>query len=190
MNFVSKIFGGNAKAEQSPVAQPETHLPTTEQGNAPPSELFLDDEQPLPNQEIEDTPSRIKEFLDRNFHSQGVRDGYDYHSKEALDNANKKIKAEFLLIVDQVIQQKNVHKLSIRNLIIDVNQISETTTKKLENTTFELEASITLLQKQKDLSIENEGWVMVAIHGYRQGFIEGMETFVESDMLIKSVANI
>jgi hypothetical protein len=42
---------------------------------------------------------------------------------------------------------------------------------------------------QKDLSIENEGWVMNTIHSYQQGFIQGLNDFLERENLLNSIKN-
>ena len=74
--------------------------------------------------------------------------------------------------------------------MVDVSKVSEDTRQKLENTVDELNSSMDKLQKQKELSAENEGWVMNAIHSYHQGFVQGMNDFILGENLVNSIKNI
>jgi hypothetical protein len=117
----------------------------------------------------------------------GINDGYEYHSLETLETGKKKIRAEFQLIVDQCIQEKFASRLQMRNLIVDVSKVSDDARQKLENTVEELNSSLALLEKQKELSAENEGWVMNAIHSYHQGFVQGLNDYIAGENLLNSI---
>lgn len=157
--------------------------------NTPSLDLFIDNEPPQTDQKLVEQQSKINSFLNRNYHAIGLNDGYEYHSQETLETGKKKIRAEFQLIIDQSIQEKYTSRLQIKNLIVDVAKVSEEAKQKLENTNEELTSSLELLHKQKELSIENEGWVMNAIHSYQQGFVQGLNDFIESENLLNSIKN-
>lgn len=195
MNILKKLFGNKGKTEQSEtaavIAPPETTVVEAQQANIPLVDLFIDNEVPQSEQQVAaETQSKITVFLNRNYHSTGINDGYEYHLQETLETGKKKIRAEFQLIVDQSIQEKFASRLQMKNLIIDVTKISDDARQKLENTIEELNSSLSLLQKQKELSAENEGWVMNAIHSYHQGFVQGLNDYIAGEQLLNSIKNV
>jgi hypothetical protein len=192
MNIFSRLFGNKAKVITTETINSDSRDMATNITNvdAPPAELFIDSEQPKTTVSSTQEQSKITLFLNRNYHSLGVHDGYEYHSSETFDTGKKKIRAEFLLILDQVIQEKQEKKLQMQNLIIDVSSVSPSALQKLQNTINELNTSIETLQRQKELSIENEGWVMNAIHSYHQGFTQGLNDYIAGEELLNSIKNI
>lgn len=194
MNILKNIFGSKGKTEQtetvSPITEPLTTVVEAQPEVTPPVDLFIDNEAPKPEQVVEQSQSKVTEFLKRNWNTIGIYDGYEYHSRETLETAKKKIRAEFQLIIDQSIQEKFASRLQLKNMIVDVNKISDDARQKLENTVEELNSSLSILQKQKELSAENEGWVMNAIHSYHQGFIQGLNDWLAGEQLLNSIKNI
>lgn len=190
MNILN-LFGKKPQTTESikinDLSEPLIIKPEAE--NTPPLDLFIDNEPPQSDEKLVEQQSKINLFLNRNYHALGVNDGYEYHSQETLEIGKKKIRAEFQLIIDQSIQEKYTSRLQIKNLIVDVAKLSEDVKQKLENTIEELNSSLELLQKQKELTIENEGWVMNAVHSYQQGFIQGLNDFLESENLLNSIKN-
>ncbi|MBK9482590.1 MAG: hypothetical protein IPO02_11545 [Bacteroidetes bacterium] len=194
MNILKNLFWGLGKTRQSEPTPYALHEPTILEPTSesvPPVELFVDNEVPQPEQKIAaDTQNVLTMFLNRNYHSMGINDGFEYLSNETLETGKKKIRASFQLIVDQILQEKSTSRLQINNLMVDVSKVSEDTRQKLENTVDELNSSMDKLQKQKELSAENEGWVMNAIHSYHQGFVQGMNDFILGENLLNSIKNI
>ncbi len=193
MNILSKLFGSQNQTENQikMIDEPQTTAMDTQPEKIPPVDLFIDNEAPQPAlQDTAETQSKITIFLNRNYHAIGTNDGYEYHSQETLEVGKKKIRAEFQLIVDQAIQEKFGCRLQMKNMIVHVGQIADTTRQTLENTIEELNSSLVLLQKQKELSSENEGWVMNSIYSYHQGFIQGLNDYIMGENLLNSIKNI
>lgn len=194
MNIFKNLFGTKGKTEtqeSKTIVSSETTALEFPSVNTPSADLFVDYQTPEREQQpVVEAQSRISAFLNRNFHSMGANDGFEYHSHETLDIAKRKIRAEFQFIIDQSIQEKIARKLQIRNLIVDVTTISDDTREKLENTIEEINSSLTILRNQKEFSSENEGWVMKAIHSYHQGFIQGFKDWLAGEQLINSINNI
>lgn len=194
MNILKTIFGSSNKNEHlsaKAFAPQETSVVESLPENTPPIELFIDNEPPQGQQQKtpSDSKSKISTFLERNYHSIGINDGYEYHSFETLETGKKKIRAEFQLIIDQMIQEKSERRLQLKMMIVNVEKIADETRRNLELTIDELNTSIELLNKQKELSSENEGWVMNAIHSYHQGFVQGLNDFIASESLLNSIKN-
>ena len=193
MSILSKFFGSKTQTENQATmnAEPQATIVETLQENIPPFDLFIDNEVPQPEQHVAaETQNKITIFLNRNYHSLGRNDGYEYHSQETLEVGMKKIRAEFQLIIDQSIQEKFGSRLQMKNLIVDVTNVSDDAKQKLENTVEELNSSLALLQKQKELSAENEGWVMNAVHNYHQGFVQGLNDYITGENLLNSIKNV
>lgn len=194
MNILKTLFGNKGKTEQTESTKCALSVTTALEAHPetiPPFDLFIDNKAPQPELTItEETQNRVTVFLNRNYRSMGNNDGYEYHSQETLEIGKKKIRAEFQLIIDQSIQEKLASRLKMKNLIVDVTRVSVETRQKLENTVYELNASLALLQKQKEFSAESEGWVMNAIHSYHQGFVQGINDYIAGETLLISIKNI
>lgn len=193
MSIFKNLFGGNKKTEpeSSTFASPDTTIVEAQEENIPPVDLFIDNEVPQPEQQVApESQNIITVFLNRNYQAMGINDGYEYHSQEAMETAKKKIRAEYQLIIDQSMQEKLASRLQLKNMIVDVKNISADARQKLENTVEELNSSLSILQKQKELSAENEGWVMNAIHSYHQGFVQGLNDWLAGEHLLNSIKNI
>lgn len=193
MKIFSSLFGKKANSLNPVTETSDTgnKVNTLNVATIPPAELFVDNQPPQVEQpSSEQVTNRINLFLQRDYLSMGFNDGYEYHSNETLESGKKKIKAEFLLIIDKSIEEKQLERLKIKNLLVDVSKVSEDASMKLENTIDELNISLNTLQKQKVLSVDNEGWVMSVIHAYHLGFKRGTDDFIAGEELLNSIKNI
>jgi len=193
MSFLNNLFGRSASKNASLIENVESSK-INDPGravNIPPKELFIDNTPPAAQITTEEhTTNKIRKFISRDYFSLGFKDGYEYHSNDILESGKKKIKADFLLILDQSIEEKQRERLKTKNLLIDVYEVSDDAYKKLENTIEEMNISINTLHKQKELSCDNEGWVMTAIHAYHMGFKQGIDDYIAGEELLNSVRNI
>jgi hypothetical protein len=191
MNFLSNIFKSKdsySELNNSDNSGIDKDLATAvESISTPDKNLFVDSA--APSIELEPV-SKISSFLGRNFYSMGLRHGYDFHSSENSTLGKRKIGAEFRYVLDQEIQDRENKLLRLENSIVDVSLISETTLKKLQNTLLTVKSSISLLKVQKELSVDDEGWVMNAIYGYKQGYSQGLTDYIDSEALLSSINNI
>lgn len=192
MKILSKLFGRTKSKliNQPTISEPKETLNLKDQNVIPEKELFIESEEPFIEDPKPQKISKISRFLNFNFYSLGVQDGYQYHSSDHLIIGKRKISAEFRLILDQEIQEKEETQLQLENLITDVSAVSPVTLKKLETTLNKLNSTIEKLEKQKALSVDEDGWVMNAIHGYHQGFSQGLTDFIESEKLINSIKHL
>ncbi len=194
MKILEMLFGSRAKTKnaESKTSELDASIIESNSADSPPFDLFVDSEIPLNEQSKRNLSlkSGISIYLDRNYHSFGINDGYEYHSNETLETGKKKIRSEFQLIIDQMVQEKSEQRLQLRMMVVKVEKISEETRRNLDLTIEELNTSISLLQKQKELSAVNEGWVMKAIHNYHLGFVQGLNDYLAGENLLNSIRNI
>ena len=189
---IFNFFNRNAskKEDINPGTTPNKQTENYSTLNTPPMDLFVDSNEPLktPKKEAA-TGNRINLFLNRNFLTLGINDGFEYHSFDTFTKVKRKLLAEFQLIMDQEIQDKKERMLELRQLVIDVKNLSEAAKAKLELTIEELNSSLLLLQSQKELAALEEGWVMNAIHTYYQGFTQGLNDYIEGEQFLSAVKN-
>lgn len=192
MNIFSKLFGKTKLSVLNNTAIPETkeNIGSTADNKTPDMDLFIESEEPTAKPVQVQEESKITQFLNRNYYALGVHDGHEYHSSDNLTIGKRKIGTEFRFILDHEIQEKEERRLQLENLITDVSAVSPLTVQKLQNTLQKLSSAIDKLEKQKELSIEEEGWVMNAIYSYQQGFAQGLTDYIDSEELLNSIKNI
>ncbi len=188
---IFNLFGKKPQTTESAavIAHPETTVLEKQQENIPPVDLFIDDEAPQSEQVVEQTQSKITLFRSQNHYSIGYNDGHNFHSSEMLEIGKRKIRTEFRFILEQEIEEMNQKKLQLKMLVVDVRKVSDDTREKLELNVTEIEKSLMKLEKEKELSVENEGLVSNAIQSYHQGFIQGSNDYIESEKFLNA-ANI
>jgi hypothetical protein len=184
MNWLSKLFRTNRNGHPSIQEEQAGAGQSADSSPSVPEDLFIDNETPgaaTDNQVL--AGSDISRFLDRDFRSQGLREGYHAHNNEWLTTAVRQIKSEFRLEADRVIDGKKAERQQMEDLRIETEGVSEISRKRLEAKISQLDRDIVDLEQQKKLSADDEGWVMTAIHQYLQGFTEGMQLYLDEKTL-------
>jgi len=192
MNTIRNIFGLKGKSKTTLTEENNNFSLLLEKSESG-ADLDLNDKRHVPDNNEEpksSSDSLIAKFLKRDYLYRGRKDGYHYRSSETLEIGKRRIKAEFLLIIDETIEEKNEYRLKLCNMVTEVAQVSSAAQLQLENTIMELESAIDNLQLQKELSIESEGWVMNPIHSYHQGFLYGLNDWIKREDLFKSIRNL
>lgn len=192
MSIFKNLFGSNGKTETHLVSQePIISDPINNSTENWLKTNFADLEPPVAeSQQQTQSSSKVSEFLNRNYESKGINDGYEFGTHELLENSIKKIKSEFLISIDQMIEDKKLSILKLSTQKLAVGTIAPTVTHQLEASIVETNNSVSELQKQKGLSSENEGWVMNAVHSYKDGFIRGLLSKTEEDDLLSPISNL
>ncbi len=151
-------------------------------------DLFIDNTQPAVQEKvhtevIKKANNGVMSFLDQDFYSKGFDDGYKNHSNEIMNNVIHGIKADFRIKIDILMDQKRNRKLEILNMQTETGKISENLNSQVVNIMKDLEQSLSILNKEKGNSAIDEGWVMKAIHKYRDGFVKGTGRYQEEKLL-------
>lgn len=147
-------------------------------------DLFVDNNPP--QSEIipqEKSISSITSFLNQDYFLMGYNDGYRNHSDEILKSTSLRIKADFRMQIDMIIDQKRNKRLEMMNMQAETGRISESLNQQIANICRDLDESIETLKTEKQNSVDDEGWVMKAIHKYREGFIKGTGKYQEEKLL-------
>lgn len=188
MNWLSRAFerlrGASSDEE---VISPTAETTSTKQQSDVLKDLFLDETPPEPKTETATRSENIlKQFLDRSFSSKGFNDGYEIHQVEILENNKRKIRSEFRYVLDLLIDDRKREIFSLRNQLVSTDGIAKRIHDQLQLRIEELQMLISQLQRQKELSVEDEGLVMVPIHNYHDGFVKGVQSYLEEKFFASS----
>jgi hypothetical protein len=185
MNWLKKIFG-KSTSEVANVNLPNAGE-AAEQKPSIAEELFVDQTVPETDQKAQPAQGiSILSFLEQDFYGTGYRDGYNYHSEEMMNNRIRSLKASFRLRIDQAIEEKQQKLLQLREHGIDMGGLSEKMTQRIEAAEEHLRAMIASYEKEKALSVDEEGWTAKPVNEYRDGFLRGAETYNAEKLLAVS----
>lgn len=185
MKWLSQMF--KEKSDVDTLTADTTGNPSINGNRIPILEnLFVDHEPPIQEQSKSSEPSEgvnIQLFLEQNFFDMGYKDGFDYHSPDTLTEHVKYIKADFRIKLDLLIDLKRRKILELRNQNIEVDSLSDRISRQITLLINDLTATIERLEKEKELSSADEGWIMKAIHSYRDGFSRGFEMYNDERLI-------
>ena len=137
-------------------------------------DLFVEEHPPQDVVEADPrTESILNVFLEKNYGVRGFNDGYQSRSNEVLENNLLRIKSEYRIILDQMIDKQGGEIFSLRNELIISKSLSERLPDQLKLRIEELQSLISKLENQKELSIDGSGWVSLPIQNYADGFRRG-----------------
>lgn len=192
MTFFNKLFRKNQSHDT--VQQDSKGIPSVQTSSTadfdpegtPLHELFVDHDAPFKGRSTVASQPRniIKDFIQKDYRQMGYKDGFEYHTERELQNGIRKIKADYLLVIDQAIDEKNSLLVKFKNKAYDVGGLD--VSKKIQNEIIRCEDLLEDLKAQKELSVDDEGWVATAIHSYRRGFVSGLNDWHEGDLLLES----
>ncbi|WP_323027486.1 hypothetical protein [Gelidibacter japonicus] len=175
MRTLKKLFG--FRDLKNPHELNSTHIPS--------KELFIDSSIPNePGATEKISTNSINIFLNKNYYQNGINDGFSMHSNEAAHSRKQAIKSDFRNLLVQLINQNKEDILHLTNSTVEVANLSLELKEKLENKIQFLSNQIDEYNQQMELSSQNEGLVMSAIHNYHQGFLSGMKSYLEMENLI------
>lgn len=189
MNWFTKIFSNRQNERTATPGQPSGLQQATHQTFAPSvtADLFVDNQAPEAEREAaKESIGMIRAFLEQDFFGTGYKDGYNYHSTDMMNNRIKAIKAGFRFKLDQFIEDKRIELLQLRTHNIEFEGLSERMTKRIEAVEEDQRLMIARLEREKELSVEDEGWIMKPIHEYRDGFLRGAEAYTGEKLLAGS----
>ena len=182
MNFFTKLFGRNGSLEinEKTAAEPAINIPNNEFKNA-----FIDENPPINEFEMK-KENVLKIFMEQNFYSKGYNDGYDFHSKQSLENGVGTICSEYRHLLDIIIDEKNceVYELELNKMQIEgmPGNISEQFGLRINA----IKESIFKCREEYELSIDIKGNVEFIVNKYSEGFQKGQQQYFNEVFFAKS----
>ncbi|MBF8149263.1 hypothetical protein ITJ86_05110 [Winogradskyella sp. F6397] len=187
MKTIKRLFGLNKESRKSQGFKNSDPIGLSESTHLPPEELFIDNSSPKESREVKKVHSQlINDYLNKDYYQIGIQEGFSMHSNEAAQSRKQLIKSNFRNLINEIIEENREAIFNLSNSLIEVSDLSTELKDKLENKIEFLKAEIDDLDLQKQLSIEDEGLVMSAIHSYHQGFLSGIKSYLEMDKIINN----
>lgn len=145
-----------------------------------PEDLFIEKTPPTQSAyEPVTTKNGISLFLEQDFYSRGYRDGYSTHTREKKEVLIRGIKSEFRLELDKEIDIKQKARLELTDLKLDSNGLLDTVDKQLDDQIKEMDSILERYKAELTASSQDEGWIMIALHRYCDGYTRGMEAYLQ-----------
>jgi hypothetical protein len=173
MKLFKKIFQKKIDAQQ-------------EIGKIPDATLFLESEPPEEKNGHE-LPSEVTAFLNENHFSAGLSAGYQLHCHDGLLFHLIDMRTRFRRCADYQI-------VDLQNQIFDKEMIGIQLGDLLPSQKHCLELSldrnrqqIEEVKKQKELSVDDEGWISGAVSSFKLGFQKGMIDYFNEKEFFKSL---
>lgn len=149
--------------------------------------LFVNNQAPVLAREMEvDQSSSLKAYLEQDFFRKGFDDGYNGHSAELLENKIKSMKADFRYNLNLKIDATRQEILKLENHKINVEGMSDRLVRQIDNQINAIKANATELEAEIAMATIDQGYVMIGIHQYRDGFIRGTEAYQEEKVIAGS----
>lgn len=187
MSFFSNIFGRNGHKTQNGSEAEFTHSFQGEPDMKSFENIFVNPEPPAKEKETNQRiGSGLEEFLVREYFQMGYEEGYKTHSAEAKNARINVIKSEFRQIMSRKIDQLRQEVLALEDHLIDVEGVDQRLEKKIIKRIDYIKERCDEYEKEKALSVEDEGLVMEAIHKFTDGFIKGTQMYTEESLLASS----
>ena len=127
---------------------------------------------------------QVQEFLERDFFTEGFQDGYKFHNVEVRNEKVKRIVTEFRTHVRIRMEDIENEKLRLEQELINLADISEINSQRLQKTLEHLQKKWESLQNELALSVDHEGFVSHAVHAYVDGFRSGVEQWMGESTLL------
>lgn len=150
--------------------------------------LFMDTEDPgvQASSAREEEAGRIEKFLRVDYEWYGYSEGYATPSADFLEVKLRTIRNRFRTEVDKCLDERRVDISELKLHRIRMKGISEIIQKEIEEKLGHLESEVQELERQKVLSVDDEGLVSCPVTLYRLGFMRGVERYNLEKLLAPS----
>ncbi|MFH1121914.1 MAG: hypothetical protein V1775_19000 [Bacteroidota bacterium] len=186
MNLFSKFFG-KSNNSNAMIADNHASDTMTEDNINVLEGLFINNQPPVePVEKEAEKASCLKTYLEQDFFRKGFDDGYNGHAAELLENKIRSMKADFRYNLNLKIDQARQEILKLDNHKINVEGMSERLVKQLDNQINAFKANMVELEAEIALADIDQGYVMIGVYQYRDGFIRGTEAYQEEKLIAGS----
>jgi len=193
MSIFSKLFGKKAPATVEPQSQTATDTLATLVPSIDKS-LFTEDRHPselFPTVEsTSQTKSRksiLEDLKSKNYYAMGLRDGYDDHNFEIMDQHVNLISCDFREVYSLAIQELDEQLLNIeRTLVPQFEEQMPYEYREVKLQKEKLEEQKRDLKQQYDLATLGEGYIEKSVEQYKVGFRKGFNQWKEEKLMFQA----
>jgi hypothetical protein len=141
--------------------------------------LFMDTEEPGGQVSTDrgEEGGRIEKFLRVDYEWYGYSEGYATPSAEYLEMKLRTIRNRFRTEVDRCLDERRTDIAKLKLHQIKMKGLSEIIQKEIQEKLGQLESEAAELERQKGLSVDDEGLVAGPVNLYRLGFMRGVEKY-------------
>lgn len=143
--------------------------------------LFVNNQPPA--LALADNAVSLKTYLGQDFQRMGFEDGYKGHATELLENKIRSLKADFRYAVHVKMDAMRQQVLQLEHERINVEGMSERLIRQLDNKIYALNANLGELEAETAMADIDQGYVMIGILQFRDGYIRGTEAYHEEKMI-------
>jgi len=171
MNF-RNLFKKN-KADQSPVNTDVQDQPVID-----PS-VFVEEQPPVESVQTSKSPSvsRLDKFFRTDHEWYGYKEGYANPSTDFMEMKLRAIRSEFRLELDRSLDELRSRCAAARIHVIKISGMPGRMELEIQEKIRQLETAIEDLERQKVLSVDDEGMISSAISRYIVGFTKGVRQY-------------
>ena len=147
--------------------------------------VFVEDSDPsVAEPATESKPSsRLDKFLRVDYEWYGFSDGYADPSADFMEKKLKAIRSDFRLELDRSLDEMRSRVSDARLHQIRISGMPGRMEEEIKEKVRQLESAIQELQRQKELSVDDEGMVSSAISRYTIGFTKGVNRYQQEKFL-------
>ena len=148
--------------------------------------LFVENNAPVVEDALVRPLSALQQFLEVNYELIGFNEGYRSGNAENQDRILGQIRADFRLVVDREIDRlrNDAHEIKVQlHRVVGISPLLE---RQLTERLSQIEAKIHELDVQKVLSVEDEGFISVAVTHFRSGYLRGVEQYLAEKFFASS----
>jgi hypothetical protein len=130
--------------------------------------------------------SILEDIKSRNYYNMGMRDGFDDHNFETMDQNVNLIACDFKEVYAQAIQEIDDHLLKIERTLVpqfEVEMPYEYREVMLQKE--KLEEQKRDLKQQFDLAAVGEGYIEKSVEQYKAGFKKGFRQWTNENLMFK-----
>lgn len=186
MSWFSNVFGKSNSNNAMVANNPATDMLNEDNINVLEG-LFVNNQPPVvPAEKESENASSLKTYLEQDFFRKGFDDGYNGHAAELLENKIRSMKADFRYNLNLKIDQARQEILKLENHKINVEGMSDRLVRQLNNQINAMMANMAELEAEIALADIDQGYVMIGVFQYRDGFIRGTEAYQEEKLIAGS----
>jgi hypothetical protein len=194
MSIFSKLFGTKAPASVEPQSQILTpsepmamQIPQIDKSlfteNRHPNELFASLDV---TSQKKSKKSILEDLKSRNYYNMGMRDGFDDHNFETMNENVNLIACNFKEVYSQAIQEIDEHLLKIEKTLVP--QFEEEMPYEYREVLLQkeqLEEQKRDLKQQFDLAAMGEGYIEKSVEHYKAGFKKGFKLWKDENLMFQ-----
>jgi len=129
-----------------------------------------------------DAPQLLQFFKDDHL-AQGTHDGATYRSREALEQGRHGLIAGFQKLLESLVERRIAEHFRLQDSLLETEGLDRGVERRLQLACERVEREIGVLRSEILAAADGKGWVLEALNQYQIGFLRGVKTAVEFQLM-------